>query len=268
MKQCKFCGAIAEDQQVFCVNCGMRLETVEEPQPAAAEVKDGHLWDNTAEISSGGHDGLGTGSVSNPSGSGFETYLKEEKKLYRIKVIIGLAIMVVGFILCAVFPIAGLAAVIGVIYTMFRAIMLLGLILQAKRAQKRIRGCGLWEDVRSGFSSSELFLIDAHNVYCNDRFLYLPGGIILLLEDIRWIYKFESTTRYTGIPIFKQKGVRILTLQKQGMYVALGGTIVNEQAFAALVTYLVRINPKIAVGYSKQNIAYYKDCQKTEGIRG
>ena len=143
------------------------------------------------------------------------------------------------------------------------AVILIGVVI-VLRFRKNIKS--LSDDdlakIEREMDSQNSFYYSKKKLYLTDNYLVLMDGrfIAYNYKDVLWMYPFEQ--RYNGVRT--NKAIKIFTSDgKTNMIASISIATKREQAiYDEIWNGIVQKNPSIKIGYTPDNIAYFREISK------
>lgn len=135
--------------------------------------------------------------------------------------------------------------------------------LQANKSLKQLEAKGLLEKAAAEMSSPSAQVIGKNKGMLTENFLFCKGtGIAVAYKDILWTYKHRLTRSLLFIPIQVIDSLMISTADRNGVQAINMGGKDKQDALKGVILEIYKHNPKVLVGFSKENQKAYKELRK------
>lgn len=189
----------------------------------------------------------------------YENFVSIFKTKRRKKLLIAVAVVVLGFLLVAT-VIGAFAAIGAVIYLMMELVRGSVYSSHTKKSLKALHKDGQYEAAMNGLAQAKTCQLDELTYAWTEDFLYLPYGAIYPMKKVAWIYPYCHTqVHYLVIRIKTSACKLFLTDGSQSLLYY--GKAKDEEAFKRLLVGLKEANPALLLGYTQENQQLYQQLK-------
>lgn len=153
---------------------------------------------------------------------------------------------------------------VGAYYLLTALVVDLPAVGRAKKSLERLKASGMLDRAAEELSAGGDVTIGRDKTVFTEHFLFgHRNGTAICLEEILWVYKNRFTQRVMGIPVKTVDSLIVSTPgQKKLCAVNMGKRDKNNELDDA-VARIVRENPSVLVGYTKENQNAYRQLTKS-----
>lgn len=153
---------------------------------------------------------------------------------------------------------AGIAGMCSFLYLLLEGfIKSFGMSCVRLKNHKSLKAKGILDDAMAELENAVCFHVDKQCFAVTQKYLCLPHGVILELDQIAWLYSKTQVVRWFYIPVIKISSCQIKLLDGINI-LAFFGKMKDTQAFNRLLVVLRSKIPELLIGYTAENRQKYQ----------